>query len=164
MDFVAAYHADRRRERVLVWTLRFIQLAFAAAWAWVAIVRKIVEPEYAALYIFPAITGLSQIVRVRWFEVPRFVPALRDPDPAVRAAAERALEVLRAEVVPKLLLLAPRHVDPRRAETMTAAEVAAFVEGLGRADWRKIAPRYFVAYAVALVATVASLALVHPGN
>jgi hypothetical protein len=164
MDFVADYRADRRRERALRWALRLIQLAFAAGWVWVAIVHKIVEPEYAALYIFPAVTGVSQIVAIRWFEVPRFVPALRAPDPAVRAAAGRALEALRAEVVPKLLMLSPRNVDPRRAGTMGADELAGFVEGLDRADWRKIGPIYFVCYAVVLVVTVVSLALIRPGN
>jgi hypothetical protein len=164
MDFVSAYRVDKRREHAIRWGLRLVQLACAGAWFWLAIVRKVMAPEYAALYIFPGITGMSQLVLLRWFEVPRFVLALRDPDPAVRAAAEHALEALRAEVLPKVLLLSPRVVDLRRAETMTADEVAEFVERLDRANWWKIAPRYFVGYAVVLVATVASLALLHPGN
>lgn len=150
MDFVADWRRDQRRERwlsrgALLGTIAFIGLYFAFA-----IGLRRTQAEYLAFNLFALVCSLSRLVAYKRYELPAFLPALRDPDPAVRAAATRAFDALRGEILPVLFRAAyvrPGQMD-ERTRAATAEDAAETYAKLGRSNWKIIARIWFVTWFV----------------
>ncbi|MCY1062300.1 hypothetical protein [Nannocystis sp. SCPEA4] len=151
---VAGYRREVVHRWLLTWSGRLISLFLAGLYIYLLMVLGRDDPFYITLNLVAFVNGLSGFAIALYYEVPGVVRALHSPDPALADDAWEAVERLRPELMPRLLvdLNLPPDERPALAQTLDRAGVVRLTEARARDRWRTIGPIYFAVYIVALAA------------
>ena len=169
---VARFRRDRQITRHLGRVLSLGSLGFLAWLAWLMMVERRLDVGCLILQGLAILSGVTRVVLSYWDQVPALVDTLVHGQPAARAVARSAWDALEAapadapESRPggrpgdRLWELAP---TGRRGDRFSADEAVALVVASRRIDWRRVAPRWGLAYAVVLVAGLVWFVTYQPG-
>ncbi|WP_434414937.1 hypothetical protein [Nannocystis pusilla] len=149
---VAGYRAEVRNRWLLTWGGRLVSLYLAGLYIYLLMVLGLDDPFYISLNLVAMVTGLSGFVTAFYYEIPGVVRALHGPDPALADDAWEAIERLRPELMPRLLvdLNLPPDERPELARSLDRAGVVRLTEARARDRWRTIGPIYLVGFTLAL--------------
>lgn len=151
---VAGYRRELVNRWLLTWGCRLGSLALAGLYIYLLMWLGRDDPFYITLSLVAIVHGLSGFVIAFYYEVPGVVRLLHDPDPALADDAWAAVERLRPELLPRLLvdLNLPPDERPALAQTLDRAGIVRLTEARARDRWRTLGPIYFAVYLVAMTA------------
>ncbi|WAS98981.1 hypothetical protein [Nannocystis punicea] len=150
----AGYRREVLHRWLLTWAGRLVSLYLAFLYVYLLMFLGRDDPFYISLNLVAFVVGMSGFVTAFYYEVPGIVRALHSPDPALADDAWAAIERLRGELLPRLLvdLNVPADERPELARTLDRAGVVRLTEARARDRWRTIGPLYLAGFTVALAA------------
>jgi hypothetical protein len=155
-EAVAHRREAHERERIarLAWTtvVGIFALSLLLFYVFLLVGVRVEDPFYLILNFVATITGLSNVVVYRVYELPTILAELPRASEQQRRINLAAIEPIRAELLGRSL----RSLGLARTEAEGAGldddELIRRLTGLKRPDWPKIGRRYLIGYVI--VATV----------
>jgi hypothetical protein len=158
----AAHAREQATRRRWSWAVTATALSLLGFYVCLLLVIRVDHPFYLVVNLLAIATGLCNVIVYRVFEVPTILAELPRLSPDERRVNLAAIAPIRDELLGRVL---PALNLVRRREQATALDDDALVArlaGVQRPDWRRIAGRALVAWALVATTVLTAVLVFRP--